>query len=385
MIIDPDRAPLVQEAFDLYATGNWTLHSLAEHLEARGLRSRPTPKRGPQPLRMTSIHKLLKNIYYTGIVEYCGRRVPGRHKRLIDPDTFDLVQALLASRAIAGDRPSKHHHYLRGTLYCAECGGRLLYGKYRGRGGVYEYFSCINRTARRPNSTCDTPHYPVHAIEEAIQEHYRTVHLSKTVRETVWADVTRDADDRAAVVKRDIDRHRRKTKTLEESQARLVQLSYRELVSEEVLASEQQRLETEKRQVGRLLRQAELQMQEIKTALDGALSKTKTPHATYRASTPLERRLLNQTFFKRILVSQEGQVVGTTLTPVYAALAAWNGTLGQPQAPIAAHRRAPKTPVRTKANPDPSSSGRGLPFDSMVETVGIEPTSAIAYEWLLRA
>lgn len=44
------------------------------------------------------------------------------------------------------------------------------------------------------------------------------------------------------------------------------------------------------------------------SALDGALAKTRTPHVTYLASTPLERRLLDQTFFKRILVRDDGTI-----------------------------------------------------------------------------
>lgn len=46
VIRDEERAPFIEEAFDLYATGNWTTRSLAKHLESRGLRSRPTPKQG---------------------------------------------------------------------------------------------------------------------------------------------------------------------------------------------------------------------------------------------------------------------------------------------------------------------------------------------------
>jgi site-specific DNA recombinase len=374
VVRDEERAPLVQLAFDLYATGDWTLHRLTDYLEAQGLRSRPTSKRGPQPLRMTSIHKLLKNPYYVGIVVYQGRRVVGRHPRLIDQDTFDQVQALLAARAVAGDRPYRHQHYLRGSLYCAECGGRLLYGKYRGNGGMYEYFSCINRFSRNNGAECRTPHYPVPLVERAIEDHYRTVRLTDKVQETIWADVRRDGEERAAVVQRDIERHRRNIKTLQDNQSRLVQLSYEGLVSNEVLAHEQGRLETEKNQAQRLLEQAELQAQDIETTLDEALAELSTPQATYLASTPLGRRLLNQTFFKRILIGEDTEVLGTTLTPVYAALAAWEEDLGQP--------RARKS---RNANPDPDFRGQGLHVEPMVETAGIEPASAVAYEWLLRA
>jgi site-specific DNA recombinase len=386
VIVDPERAPLVQEAFDLYATGDWTLHRLADHLEARGLRSRPTTKRGPQPVSMTSIHKVLRNPYYIGVVKYCGRRVPnGRHPHLVDTDTFDRVQALLAARAIAGDRPYRHQHYLRGTLYCAECGGRLLYGKHRGKGGVYEYFCCINRMSRKNGGHCQTPHFPVPLVEKAVEAHYRTVRLTGKVRDTIWSEVRRDTDERSAVVHKEIERHRDQIKRYEDNQTRLVQLSYEGNVADGVLAREQSRLETEQNRVRALLQKAELHACEIDEALDDALQKTKTPHATYLASNPFERRLLNHTFFKRILVGEESEIVGATLTPVYAALAAWEENLGQPAATNGSETAQRAAQGLERANPGSVLQGRGSHVEPMVETPGIEPGSAVAYEWLLRA
>ncbi len=378
VIVDEERAPLIKLAFDLYATGDWTLHRLAAHLEALGLRSRPTPKRGERPIGLTSVHKILKNVYYVGIVEYRGKRVPGRHVPLIDQATFDRVQALLAAHAVAGDRPYRHEHYLRGTVYCAECGGRLLYGKYRGKGGgSYEYFSCINRSGRGKGGNCTTRHLPVKAVERAVEHYYRTVRLSKRVQEQVRSDGREDAGERAAVIARDIERHERKLKSLADNQARLVQLSYQGLVSNEVLAREQERLAAEQQQADHLLRLAKLNAEDVEASLRDALAKTTTPHATYVASDSLERRLLNQTFFKRLLVGEDSEVVGSTLTPVYAALSAWEPGFGQPT-----EAALPEAETR---NPEAVSRRRGLHVEPMVETVGIEPTSAIACEWLLRA
>ena len=187
------------------------------------------------------------------------------------------MQALLSARSVAGDRSHKHQHYLRGTLYCAEYGGRLLYGKYRGNVGQYEYFCCIGRLTRRQGGRSQSRHYAVHQVEDAVAEHYRTVHVSKRVREAIWSDVRRDADERTAIVAKHIERHWRRIKTLEENQTRLVQLSYQGLVSDEVLASEQQRLETEKLQAERLLEAAELHARDIETALDGAWPRPRRP------------------------------------------------------------------------------------------------------------
>jgi hypothetical protein len=148
-------------------------------------------------------------------------------------------------------------------------------------------------------------------------------------------------------------------------------MSYEGLVSNEVLAIEQQRLEAEKPQAQRLLEAAALHASDIETALDGALAKTQTPHATYIASTPLERRLLNQTFFKRILVGEDSTIEGTELTTVYAALATWEPSLGKPR-----HLTALPSPTKAnKKNPDPVFQGQGSHNAVMVELAGLEPAT----------
>ena len=161
VIVDPVRAPLVRLAFTLYSTGEWSLKRLATHLEEQGLRSRGTRRYPERPLGDNRIQTMLRSPYYMGIVAWNGKRYPGKHERLIDEDTFDRVQALLAVARVSGERPQKHHHYLRGTVVCDECLGRLLYGRHRGRGGrQYEYFCCNNRTVRRREIHCSSGHYP---------------------------------------------------------------------------------------------------------------------------------------------------------------------------------------------------------------------------------
>jgi hypothetical protein len=198
------------------------------------------------------------------------------------------------------------------------------------------------------------------------------VNVTERVREGVWADVRRDADERTVIVQKDIERHQRKIQKLTDNQARLVQLSYEGLVTSEVLATEQQRLEAEKLQVQRLLDAAELHARDIENALDGALAKTRTPHATYLASTPLERRLLNQTFFKRILVGDDGEIHSAELTPIYAALTTWEPALGQIHARKTAHPATKGRRGTRNANPDPDFRGQGSHNAILVEPTRIE-------------
>jgi site-specific DNA recombinase len=120
---------------------------------------------------VTSVHKLLKNVYYIGIVQFMGRRYPGRHEPLIDQDTFDRVQMLLAANDKVGDHAWQHRHYLRGMVVCEECESRLLFSRHRNRHGVcYEHFSCTNRASRKVGK-CRGHHYRVEDVERRIIEH----------------------------------------------------------------------------------------------------------------------------------------------------------------------------------------------------------------------
>jgi site-specific DNA recombinase len=75
---------------------------------------------------------MLRDDYYIGIVTRGGVKREGRHKAIIDPRVFEKVQRTLAAHRLSGDRTQKHHHYLKGSIFCGHCGRRLIYGRHRG-------------------------------------------------------------------------------------------------------------------------------------------------------------------------------------------------------------------------------------------------------------
>lgn len=340
VIVDPERAPLVKLAFTLYSTGEWSLKRLAAHLEEQGLRSRGTRRYPERPLGDNRLQAMLRNPYYMGIVAWNGKRYPGKHDRLVSEDTFDRVQALLAAARISGERPQKHEHYLRGSVVCEECLGRLLYGRHRGRGGrQYDYFCCNNRTVRRREIHCSSGHHAVPTVEDHIEQHYRTVRISAEVQEQIRAELNADLADRTTLIEREAERHQRALKAIEAKQEKLVQLYYKDLVSEDVFAAEQDKLKTERRAAQRLQDTAITELEDIQQALDLALSRIDRPYEVYREGTELERRIMNRAIFEYIEIGPDAEITGTTLTPVYAALAAWQPSLGQPARKPKAQKR----------------------------------------------
>ncbi len=136
--IDPDRADLVQWAFAAYASGSYSLTTVCEELEAKGLRTKGTRSRPGVPLGTSALARMLRQRYYIGFVTYRGVEYEGKHPRLISPELFTRVGAVLEAHTNSGQKDRKHWHYLKGVVFCARCSRRLIYTKARGRGGVYE-------------------------------------------------------------------------------------------------------------------------------------------------------------------------------------------------------------------------------------------------------
>jgi site-specific DNA recombinase len=106
---DPARAPLVREMFELYATGQYSLRSLAKEMERRGLKSRTG-----RPVSRSSIEKLLANPFYTGVIRILrtGETYTGAHEPLITVSLFERVQDIKAGRY--GKKATRHSYTYRG-------------------------------------------------------------------------------------------------------------------------------------------------------------------------------------------------------------------------------------------------------------------------------
>jgi hypothetical protein len=84
-------------------------------------------------------------------------------------------------------RERRHHHWLKGLLWCHRCGHRLIIAKGTGNGGIYFYFFCRGRQKH----LCDLPYLSVAKIEAAVDKHLGTVRL----RDSFQATIRRQLDD----------------------------------------------------------------------------------------------------------------------------------------------------------------------------------------------
>jgi site-specific DNA recombinase len=331
--IDKERGPLVTLAFDLYASGEWATIALTEHLAQLGLTTRATAKSPAHPLSVSSVHRILRNRYYTGEVTYRGTTVRGRHDPLVDVETFEKVQLLLTASRNSRDRPQVHEQYLTGSLYCAECGSRLVFSRIKNRHGkVYDYFCCLGRRSRRRGGSCTTGHYSVAEIEHAVEKLYRTVRIDPATQEAIRSELVDHLDARQSVVRSEAARHQVRMEAIKTKQAKLLELAYEDLVSKDVLRDEQARLRAEEQAVDSLMHQAHAEEGGLLAKLEKALALHEDPQRAYYEGQPLHRRALNRQVFERIEVGPDTDVIdAVVLAPTVEAFREWSPDLVGPE------------------------------------------------------
>lgn len=204
---------------------------------------------------------------------------------------FERVQDVLRGHALAGDRAQKHEHHLKGSIYCT-CGGRLLFSRIRGHGGLYDYFT--SRARRAHGVDCPGRYMPIDEIQAAVERYYAHIKLTATERARVRRVVERYAGGKQQTAQRESGRASRRLEELKHEQQRLLPMSYRDLVDDEVLAIEQERIKQERAQAMRWAKAAARDAGDIKEALEEALRLSEEPQIAYRRGRPMTRRMLNQ-------------------------------------------------------------------------------------------
>ena len=242
--IDPERGPLMQWAFEAYASGGWSIRTLLEELTQRGLTSTPGPKTPAKPLGTSNLQRLLRHPYYVGIVRYRGVLYPGKHEPLVSPETWQKVQELLAEHNFAGEKQREHRHYLKGSVYCGTCGSRLVVSHAKNRHGtVYPYFICVGRQQKRTN--CTQQAIRIDQAEDAVVDVYAATRLTADQAKEVRDFVLEEIVNLRASADRERERQGRRLKVLHDEQKKLLDAHYADAIPLSLLKTEQARITAE--------------------------------------------------------------------------------------------------------------------------------------------
>ena len=191
-VIDEQKAPLMRKAFELYATGNYSLSALVEAMYKEGLRN----ESGTKVLK-SRLHEMLSDPFYYGKIVWRDAMSDGNHTPLVSKELYDTVQQKL-SRTIKNPQYRKHLPVFKAKMSCKECGGLITWEVQKGHwyGHCNHYKQCSQKGTIRQEKAEEQlfPHFDgvapknervLRVLERALKEsHADEIAYNTTQRES---------------------------------------------------------------------------------------------------------------------------------------------------------------------------------------------------------
>jgi len=189
IVVNPEEAATVRTIFDLYLELGSLLPVLQE-AERRGLlNKRWTTEDGNvrgQRISKGTLHGLLTNAIYTGMVDHKGTLYPGEHERIIEQNTWDRVHETL--------RPNN-----------ADNGASLNV--------------CYN-AQQKGWKNCETKSVPAQAIETAVLDSIRRLGSDPKLAEEVAAEALEQMAQRRQAIDQESEIQRKRLRQLNQDLAK---------------------------------------------------------------------------------------------------------------------------------------------------------------------
>ncbi len=171
--IDREKSGKVKKLFEFYATGEYTLKSLANWCKEKKLRGNLCKE-----IAVSNIQKILQNIFYIGLMKYGGEIFEGRHEPLISKKLFDKCREVMSKRGKVQE-VRKHNFAFLGLLKCASCGASITAEIQKG----HNYYRCTKK-----KGACQEKHYlREELLSEQIKSFLQKVSLPSQDTEKVLA------------------------------------------------------------------------------------------------------------------------------------------------------------------------------------------------------
>lgn len=210
IIPDPHRAQYITEAFQLFASGEYSLKALAKKLYTNGLRTRVGKR-----VAISAVHRMITNPDYYGVIFRKGKTYPGLHQSLTSKATFEAVQERLSDKS----RPRKQIHNLiyREFMNCAVCGCKITAGIAKHK---YIYYRCTNG---RGDCEQHKTYWSVDKVESSFQDFFSDITLSSDLAQSSF-NLYRDSvlegkkseENHLAVLQQQLDSVRKRLGRLED-------------------------------------------------------------------------------------------------------------------------------------------------------------------------
>ncbi len=177
--LDKDKAPFIKKAFELYATGDYTLKAIKQFLADSGITSYRN-----KPLSVSCVQRMLKNHFYYGVFKFNGEVYQGSHEPIISKKLFDSVQQVMNNRG-KKKRKRKHEFAFSGFMRCGNCGCMITAEKQKG----HNYYRCTKKKQK-----CDERYLREESLVEQMRNFIQKVSLPDNWAENMLLELDKEKE-----------------------------------------------------------------------------------------------------------------------------------------------------------------------------------------------
>jgi DNA invertase Pin-like site-specific DNA recombinase len=241
--VDLEKAPKIRKLFELYATGEHNLISLANWCKEKRFKGNLGKE-----ISTSNIQKILQNVFYIGLMKYKGEIFEGKHKPLISKKLFDKVQEILKQRG-KPQKIKKHNFVFLGLMKCASCGASITAEVQKG----HIYYRCTKK-----KGVCQEKHYlREENLVEQIKSFLQKVSLSNKITKKVFTELEKEEQQAKEQTKIIVQNLKKELGGIETKLEKLLDVYLTEVISTEEYTSRKQKILTRKLELQEKIRDFE--------------------------------------------------------------------------------------------------------------------------------
>jgi DNA invertase Pin-like site-specific DNA recombinase/chorismate mutase len=172
--VHPENSEIVKRIFELYATAKFSLITLRKQIRMEFGKT----------MARSYFHTILTNQAYVGTFEWAHVKYQGSHVKLIAPQLFETVQAVMQGHHKG--KYSKHDIAFRGMMTCAHDNLTVTAELKKGK---YVYYRCSGYHGK-----CELPRFREEQISEKLGEVLKGIHIPDAVLARISSALEHDQE-----------------------------------------------------------------------------------------------------------------------------------------------------------------------------------------------
>ena len=315
VIPDPKTAPLVIEAFKLYATGEYSFLELCREMYRKGL----TGKSNDKMMSVSTMQHTLSNTFYYGLMKLGKPKKlekMGKHKPLIKKSLFEQCQFIAAKHRNFLVRERKYKYLLRGHTFCLLHDRRLTAESHSINSKKYDRISYYHCTM--PGG-CPGTYIKADLLEKRVANLFKRYQFSPDFIELVRQKIKAHFEDNRKSLKSERSGILNKRKAIEEKRNRLEDLLVEGTITREVFKRQHAKFQNGINNLDSQLSELEAKHQIDVKMIDEVLALTRNIYQTYLDAPDYLKRHYLRFFFEGIYIKDK-RIAKVVETPLFSTL-----------------------------------------------------------------